>query len=174
MTTLKQSKWMFDTSNGGNLAMGVIAAEGESITLKDPSGKTVKFYYAALGVGLGVGVALPKLGKFQLPGASGSSELMYSAGSVYMSPEFHGAELTVTDIQGGCLFGEASAALTWGHGGYVMSFGMNMALFGAGVLNPLARAYAHQSVKGYLLFHGYNYGLQAGASVGSFMGYMHT
>jgi hypothetical protein len=100
--------------------------------------------------------------------------VMYSAGRVYMSPEFQGNELTVADIEGGCLFGEAGAALTWGHSGYVMSFGMNTALFGAGVLNPLARAYAHQSVNGYLFFHGNNYGMQAGANIGSFMGYMHA
>jgi hypothetical protein len=97
---------------------------------------------------------------------------MSSKGRVYMAPEFKGSELTQDDLEGGCLFGEATAALAWGHSGYVMSFGMNKTLFAAGVMNPLARAYAHLSVKGYLLFHGYNYGLQGGGGVTSFMGYM--
>jgi hypothetical protein len=99
---------------------------------------------------------------------------MFSTGLVYMAPKFTGSELTQTDIEGGCLFGEATAALAWGHSGYVMSFGMDKALFAAGVMNPLARAYAHLSVKGYLLFRGWNYGLQGGLSGTSFMGYMRT
>ena len=172
MNSLKDSKWTFETSNGGNLAAGIVAVEGGSITLKDPSGKQVKFHYGAIGIGLGYGLKLPKLGRFQLPSGAGSSEVMYSAGTVYMAPEFKGEELAVSDIEGGCLFGEATAALAWGHSGYVMSFGMNTALFGAGVLNPLARAHAHQSVRGYLLFHGNNYGLQGGLGATSFMGYM--
>jgi len=172
VTELRESKWTFETSNGGNLGAGIVAVEGGSVTLKDPSGIIVKFHYGAIGVGLGFGVKLPKLGRFQLPTSSGSSEMMYSAGTVYMSPEFKGDELTVADIEGGCLFGEATAALAWGHSGYVMSFGMNKALFAAGVLNPLARAHAHQSVRGYLVFHGNNYGLQGGVGATSFMGYM--
>jgi len=82
VTTLRTSAWTFETSNGGNLAAGIAAVEGGSITLNDPSGKSLKFYYAALGVGLGYGVKLPKLGRYQLPGASGSSEMMYSTGRV--------------------------------------------------------------------------------------------
>jgi hypothetical protein len=73
VTTLRESKWAFDTSNGGNLSAGLIAAEGGSITLKSPAGQFVKFYYAALGVGLGLGISMPKLGRYQLPGLSGSS-----------------------------------------------------------------------------------------------------
>jgi len=53
------------TSNGGNLAAGLIAAEGGSITLKSPTGQLLKLYYAALGIGLGVGISMPKLGRYK-------------------------------------------------------------------------------------------------------------
>jgi len=78
MLTLRESKWTFETSNGGNIAAGLIAAEGGSITLKDPSGRPVRFYYGALGVGVGVGASLPKIGKYKVPPSSGSSESMPS------------------------------------------------------------------------------------------------
>jgi hypothetical protein len=110
MSVLRKSAWAFETSNGGNLAAGLIAAEGGSITLKSPTGQLLKLYYAALGIGLGVGISMPKLGRYKLPGASGSSESMPSSGTVYMAPDFKGSELAQTDFEGGCLFGEATAA----------------------------------------------------------------
>jgi hypothetical protein len=172
--TLRLSKWTFSTSNGGNLAVGVAAAEGGSITLMDPDNKPIKFYYAALGIGVGVGIKMPKLGKFKLPGTSGSSESMSSYGTVYISPDFNRSELTASDIEGACLFGEATAALAWGHSGYVMSFGLSTSAHSASILDPLSRAYGHQRANGYLRFHGFNYGLQAGLSATAFLGYMHT
>jgi hypothetical protein len=108
-----------------------------------------------------------------MPGVTGSSELFDSGGAVFLAPGFPGKELTVNDISGACTFIEVSAGLTWGEAGYAMGFGMNPSLFAA---FPLVPAYVTQSIikdiKGYILFKGTNYGLQAGASAGAFVGYM--
>jgi hypothetical protein len=53
-----------------------------------------------------------------------------------------------------------------------MNFGMNSAALASGVLDPLARGYAHSTATGYLLFHRWNFGLQAGAGGSGFVGFM--
>lgn len=97
---------------------------------------------------------------------------MNSGGVVYMTPQFPRNELKADDFNGGCVFGEISASLTWGAAGYAMWFGMNTSMAAAGIMNPLARAAADHSATGVLLFHGNNYGFQAGVGAASFVGYM--
>jgi hypothetical protein len=131
----------------------------------------VVFYYAALGVGLSVGVKLPKIGRVQLPGATGSLEAFTSMGQVYMSGHFHKPELSVDDISGGCCFLEVGGGVAWGAAGYAMVFGMNTAHF---IKNMLGGGYqplfADDGSTGMLVFGGMNYGLQGGAGITSFAG----
>jgi hypothetical protein len=169
----RESKWTFSTSNSAGASIGFFGGEGGSVTLRDPGGKDVKFGYGALGGTVGKGVQLPKIGKMNMPGITGSSESFQSLGVVLLAPTFQGSELTVQDICGACTFIEVSGGVAWGEAAYAMTFGMNPALFAAYPVVPaVAMKWIMQSVKGYLLFRGTNYGLQAGGSLGGFVGYM--
>jgi hypothetical protein len=173
--SLRRSHWRFVTSNGAGLAAGIFAAEGGSITLADPkTGNDVKLRYGALGLGGGVGFKLPKLGSLHIPGAAASSESMPSSGLVCMAPSFRGDELRADDFNGACCFLEVSGGTAWGYAGCVMMFGMNAASLIAGAMYPLALQHGLNTSNGCLLFRGWNYGLQAGFSAGSFIGIIHT
>lgn len=169
------SRWEFVTSNSGGLTVGFIGGEGGSVTLKEPGTKRdIKFIYGALGACVGVGVKLPKLGRVTLPGVTGSSELFTSGGLVTMSPFFTGRELRVDDIEGGCSFVEIGGGAAWGGAGYALTFGMNAATLAVGLTNPAMLQYALSTARGYLLFAGVNFGLQAGIGAGSYVGYMNS
>jgi hypothetical protein len=171
MLTGPKSAWEFKTSNSGGLGVGVVAAEGGSVTLVDPnSGRLVKAYYGSVGAGISLGVKLPKLGRGHLPGMSGSSEELPSHGSVYLSRSFGGKDLVLTDFNGACCFLELAFGLVWGNARYAMTFGMNPAALVAGTLNGHAMSYALETAKGHLVFDGWSFGLQAGAGVTGFMG----
>jgi hypothetical protein len=171
----RESKWTFSTSNSGGGSIGFFGGEGGSVTLRDPGGMDVKFAYGALGATIGKGVQLPKIGKMNTPGITGSSESFPSSGLVLLAPSFRGSELTVQDICGACTFLEVSGGVAWGEAAYAMTFGINPALFAAYPVVPAAAIqWIMKSVKGYLLFRGMNYGLQAGGSLGSYVGYMRT
>lgn len=168
----RPSDWIFKTSNGGGLSVGLFGGEGGTITLGEPkTGRLVVFRYAAVGVGLSAGFKLPKLGKLQLPGLTGSSESFTSVGKVYMSGQFHKPELSVDDISGGCTFIELSAGVAWGEAGYAMVFGMNTAQFLRALLASGSGAiFADDTSTGILLFRGTNFGLQAGGGITSYAG----
>jgi hypothetical protein len=173
MSLLRESDWEFDTSNSGGLAISIFAAEGGSVTLKKrKDGTKIKLRYAATGAGLSWGVKLPKLGRAIIPGVTGSSESFKSGGTVYLSPQHSGTDLTVADFNGGCMFGEAGGGVAWGGAGYAMVFGMNPAAMAAGAFNSIAAQYAFETASGYLFYYGMNYGIQAGAGVTGFMGMM--
>jgi hypothetical protein len=170
---LRTSKWRFSTSNSAGASVGLVGSEGGSVTLLDPEGKSVKFAYGALGASIGKGIQLPKIGKVQIPGIAGSSELFESKGLVLLAPTFQGSELSAQDICGACCFVEFAAGVVWGEGVYAMTFGMNPAAFAAVTFVPAtAMRWILQSLKGYLLFRGTNFGLQGGASAASYVGYM--
>lgn len=175
----RKSEWSFTTSNGGGVSAGIVGAEGGSVTLNNPTtNQNVRFAYGALGAGLGLGIKLPKLGRVHLPFVSaGSSESFDSRGRVFMAREFVGQELTVRDFCGGCYFIEVSGGLVWGGAGYAMMFGMNPALLAAAALpnNPffsVDRAIA--TAKGYIVFAGVNFGVQASIGVTGFLGLMYS
>jgi len=174
MKPLRKSKWEFNTSNGAGLSVGVVGAEGGSVTLKDPHGKPVVFYYGAVGAGLSFGVKLPKLGKIKLPGLAGSTEDFPSGGVLYISPMFTREELTVDDINGGCMFLEVGGGIAWGGAAYSMACGMNQAAMLSGIAQPGLLAHALNTATGYMVFAGANYGLQAGIGVTQFVGAMHA
>ena len=50
----------------------------------------------------------------KLPGLTGSSEQFTSGGLLYMAPMFTRDELTVDDINGGCMFLEVAGGVAWG------------------------------------------------------------
>ena len=174
MKQIRRSKWEFNTSNGAGLSMGIVGAEGGSVTLKDPQGKPTVFYYGAVGAGLSVGVKLPKLGKIKLPGLTGSSEQFTSGGLLYMSPMFSRDELTVDDINGGCMFLEVGAESLGEVPRTPWAFGMNEAAMFSGILQPALLIHALSTAVGYMVFAGTNYGLQAGLGVSEFVGVMHA
>jgi hypothetical protein len=74
MMHFRESKWTFSTSNSGGGSIGFFGGEAGSVTLRDPGGMDVKFAYGALGATFGKGVQLPKIGKMNTPGITGSSE----------------------------------------------------------------------------------------------------
>jgi hypothetical protein len=168
----RPSDWTFETSNGGGLSLGLFGGEGGSITLAEPKTKRpVVFYYGALGVGFSGGFKLPKIGRAQLPGLTGSSRAFPSFGQVYMSGHFEKAELAVDDINGGCCFLEVALGAAWGGAGYAMVFGMNVAQFARMLLAPPAPGLEQSDTStGMLLFAGANFGLQAGGGLTSFTG----
>lgn len=175
MKLARASKWSFVTSNGGGVGVGFAAAEGGSITLNDPNTKVdTKFMYGGLGVGIGRGFKVPKIGRIHLPGITGSSESFPSSGNVWISQDFAGVELSASDIAGGCTFMETSGGVAWGHSGCLLTFGMNLALLANVAFSPGLMTYALKSATGYLWFHGMNYGLQAGLGGASYVGALYA
>ena len=173
MPFLRDSKWIFDTSNGGGASSGILGVEGGTITLLEPVTKgKVRFAYGALGAGFTVGFKIPKLGR--LDGYSGSSESMPSYGRVTMNGDFPRDELTVADINGVCCFAEANTGIAWGHSGYVLQFGIHRASFGAGLGSSMLMPIALNTANGCLMFHGWNFGMQAGFGGTGYAGYLHA
>jgi|SRR5580658_2030809 outer membrane protein OmpA-like peptidoglycan-associated protein len=104
---MRTSKWTFNTSSGGSVGVGALAAGGGSLFFERPDGANVNFIYSAGGVSLGLGVL--KLGKttFSL---TGSSKDMWNVGGVYISDSFTGADLDIDDFTGFCVIGDVTVS----------------------------------------------------------------
>jgi hypothetical protein len=176
----KRSEWDFVTCNGLSVSGGVLAGEGGTITLREPSKKSdVRFYLGAVGAGISGGFRLPKLKVPRIQGAkigggAGSLEAMRSGGYVFMAPTFGGAELTRQDIRGGCLFVEGAAGFAWGAAGVAMVFGMNPLTLLSGLNNPGNLMQALLTATGFLLTLGMNFGIQAGGGVTGYVGMLYA
>lgn len=116
----KQSGWKFNTSVSGGASVEVVVALGAgggAIVLQSPQDTATTFYYASLGVGVGVGGKL---------GISSSSEENWSAGRLYILQTFHGDELQASDIAGVCSSIEVSADIMVGGSASALMLGYSL------------------------------------------------
>lgn len=190
MSILRPSQWTYETGATGGISVEFVVASGGTIVLHDPARKEEDFWYGGLGVGIGIGLKLPKikLPKMTIPeikipkvagrevGGAGSAKSFPSSGAVYMTSSFEKQELTRSDIQGATLYVDAGAGLIVGHAGSAMLLGMNSALLAMGLSNPamsFLMIEAIQHAPAVLLMHGWTGGLQAGGGVGLLAGYLH-
>lgn len=190
MSFMRRSKWTYTTGAGGGAGFEFVMATGGDIILADPQGKPQSFGYGGVGVGLSWSIKIPKikLPKFSIPevklakvgghsvGATGSTFDFPSYGDIFITPSFHGAELTRADLQGSILYIDASIGLIYGWGGDLMLLGIDTPMFLLGLSNPafsmlMEDAVAHAPAL--LFMRGRTLGLQAGASIGILAGDMH-
>lgn len=170
----KVSTWQFVTSSSGWLGVGFVAAEGGTISLKDPLGNARTVVYGGAGPGLSEGFKVPVLGKkIRIDGRDASSGVAPSffpnTGIIYILDSFSGDELSLSDIRGVCAFLEVEGGLIGGASGTAMLLGMDPILLAevvaASVFGPLDIIFAIRLLKSatsVLLMAGTNAGLQAG------------
>ncbi len=99
------------TSGTGGLNVDIFAAAGSSIDFLDPSHKQRNFRFGGPGVGAGIGLKLPKVGKLEIRleklgkaiGGVVAPKVFPNAGSLYMTPFFSGRELAAADLRGLCI-----------------------------------------------------------------------
>jgi len=180
ITITKASSWQFETYGSAGLGLGFLAGTGGHVILKDTSGTPNSFWYGGLGAGLSAGLKLPKIGKFSikttrgpLTGSLGPGSFP-SAGKLYMTDQFKGAEFKKSDIQGICAFVEIGGGIIAGSSGMAMLINLNPAFLVASLVSPLGGAYLLlTSAKGILLMAGVNAGLQAQIGITGSLGYLH-
>lgn len=173
------SKWEFITSSTGGVGVAFVAVEGGKIFMKSPQKAAVSFYYGAAGVGLSAGLKLPKIGKVQVRGKGVTAAIAPASfpnmGQLYVLDSFKGDDLTISDIQGACVFVEIAGGIIAGVSATAMLVGMDVRWL-AGLVVPLAPTIAYfdykflSSAKGLLVMGGATAGLQAGAGIGAFLG----
>jgi hypothetical protein len=108
------------------------------VQLTDPNGKTEKFHYGGIGLGVGRSVHLPGVPDLNLPrvlhlprspAATGSSVNFTSTGGVYMTSAFKRHELTRSDLIGGTIYVDAGVGvIVDGVSASFMLLGLNTAL----------------------------------------------
>ncbi|WP_460418596.1 hypothetical protein [Pseudomonas sp. microsymbiont 2] len=177
---LSVSDWKYKSASGGGLAVMFAAASGGMLTLTDPNKAEQQFRYGSLGVGVGAGAHLPRVGKINLlvrgksVGAVGTNEDFPAIGTVLVADSVAGRGLDRDDFKGGCLFLDGGLGLVGGAAGSGVLFGLDPKLLllstaavgaGGGIspqhsLVPLLR-----SAKGVILSAGLNIGVQAGGGL---------
>jgi hypothetical protein len=187
VNTKKTSNWEFVTFGSGGLSLGVFAAEGGKVVLKNPvSRQEENFYYGGAGAGLALGLKLPKIGKVQINTrkgpltAVGGPTAFPSKGTVLVTTGFVGDELTGNDIKGVCCFTEIGAGVIGGGSGCVMFVGLNpliLSCFGSaqllGGLGTVAViSILLASARGIILMAGANIGIQAQIGGAFYFGYL--
>lgn len=190
MSILRRSKWRYQTGSSGGANFEFVIATGGEIILIDPAGQSTDFYYGGVGGGLGMGFHLSKIKipKFKLPdikapriaghkiGAARSLESFDSAGVVFMTAAFHGAELSRSDLQGAIVCIDAGAGLAYGKAGTAMLLGINSAKLAMGLSNSAQYWMALEAIAeapAVLLAGGTTVGLIAGGGLGMWVGYLH-
>ena len=190
MSWLRKSGWKYSTGAGGGASIEFVMASGGDIILTTPDERAQSFYYGGVGVGLGVGLKLPrvKLPKFTIPeikvpklagrnvGGAGSTFDFPSGGLVFMTSAFRGEELSRSDLQGATVYLDGSAGAVVSQAGTVMLLGINSAKLAFGLTSPSRIWMAEEAIfqaPALLYMHGRSAGLQAGFGAGVFIGYMH-
>ncbi len=182
LTITKQSDWEFVTFGSGGLSVGFFAAEGGTVVLKDLSGVERQFYYGGAGAGLSAGLKIPKIGKVRIKSRGGDvtgnvgPTAFPSTGSLYVTDNCSGSDLTESEIQGPCAFIDVGAGLIGGGSATGMAVGLNplyLAALAAGPIAPFAGQLLISSAKGILLMAGLNVGIQAQIGGAALLGYLH-
>lgn len=171
----KVSAWQFITFGSGGLSIGIFAASGGKMILKDPSGKEHTFIYGGAGAGLSLGAKLPKLGKMKVPtptGAGGPTSFP-STGMVLANKDLPGGDLKKSDIQGLCTFVEVGGGFITGGSGTAMLVGLNPLLLPLITTLPgVGSQLFTNSAKGMIMMAGLNIGVQAQVGVSGYIGYL--
>jgi hypothetical protein len=177
----RQSKWTFITAGNAGINIDIFAVSGGQIVLSDPKNKVVRFNYGGAGAGIGLGFKLPKVGKIEfrpkplgkaISGAVGP-ESFPNHGIVYITEFFKGAELAQSDISGACMFIDGGAGLVAGYSTTIMLLGIDPTVLVANLALPLLDIVAVRArPNAVLLIRGPNVGLQFGAGVAGFLGYV--
>lgn len=175
----KRSKWEFNTSSTGSLGAGFFAGEGGKIYLNDPQGVMRTFTYGTVGVGLSAGLKLPKIGKVDLNGLTGTlaPASFPNTGSIYLSQDFKGDDLTADDIRGVCAIAEVAGGFVGGGSASAICLGVSEKWFCAGKLQcdmPLdfVQARLIETARAYLFVAGLSVGFQFGGGVSGMIGYL--
>jgi hypothetical protein len=174
----KKSGWEFVTFGGGGLSAGALlqgGVSGGTVVLKDLQGKEVSFYYGGAGVGIGGGLKLPKLGRVNLNNKGGTlgPTAFPSTGTLYVTDQIAGDDVTQGDLQGLCCWVEVGGGLLVGASGTAMLLGMNpayLALCATPVTMSVGTQLLAGSAKAVLLMAGINAGLQAGGGAIEYFG----
>ena len=175
------SAWSFVTSSTGGLGLEFVAVSGGAIYLTDPAGAPATLHYGGLGAGLTAGLRLPRIGKVKFSvkgrgvGAGVAPASFPNAGRVFITESCPGPELTRDDFRGVTVFVEGGGGLIAGLGGTAMLMGINSAEFLAALALPggsLLLGHAISQARAVLVAGGLNAGLQAGAGIAAFGGYL--
>lgn len=177
MMVKKISAWKFNTFGSGGLSLGFVSVSGGEVILNDPTGKATTFYYGGGGVGISLGLKIPKLGKVKigpLKGVSGSAgpTAFPSTGTLLITDNFAGNEFTQSDIQGVCMFVEAGGGLIAGGSGTVMLLDLNPLYIPLALVSSYGAQLLTNSAKGILLMAGANVGIQAQIGIVGYYGYL--
>ena len=178
---LRPSSWTFVTSGTGGLNIDIFAAAGGSIDFLDPSHKQRNFHFGSAGVGAGIGLKLPKVGKLEIRpeklgkaiGGVVAPKVFPNAGSLYMTPFFSGHELAAADLRGLCIVIDGGAGLLVGYSGTLMLLGIDPVRFAMQVASPIMSLLLGQTEpNAVLVTRGLNAGIQAGGGVTGTIGYL--
>ncbi|MDH1632422.1 hypothetical protein [Pseudomonas mosselii] len=182
---LSVSDWKYKTASGGGLTVMFAAASGGLLTLTDPDKAEQQFRYGSLGVGVGAGARLPRVGKINLlvrgksVGAVGANEDFPAIGTVLVADSVAGRGLVRDDFKGGCVFLEGGLGLVGGGSGSGVLFGLDPKLLilstaavgaGGALLPQDTLPRLLRSAKGVIFSAGFNIGVQAGGGLTLTMG----
>ena len=177
---IRPSAWTFVTSGTGGVNVDIFAATGGAIDLLNPAGKPQNFHFGSAGVGAGVGIKLPKIGKLEIrPEKLGKAiggviapKAFPNAGTIYMTSFFAGRELTPADFRGVCIVIDGGAGLLVGYSGTLMLLSIYPERFALQIASPIMSLLVGQAEpKAILLTRGLNVGVQAGAGITGTIGY---
>ncbi|CAI8933456.1 Toxin protein Tse4 [Pseudomonas soli] len=182
---LSVSDWEYKSASGGGLTVMFAAASGGLLTLTDPDKAEQQFRYGSLGVGVGAGARLPRVGKINLlvrgksVGAAGTNADLPAIGTVLVTDSVASRGLVRDDFRGGCVFLEGGLGLVGGGSGSGVLFGLDPKLLALGTAAIGAGgAFLPQdtfprllrSAKGVILSAGFNIGVQAGGGLALTLG----
>ncbi|MFN7929740.1 MAG: hypothetical protein U0Y68_17710 [Blastocatellia bacterium] len=174
----RQSAWQFVTFGSGGLSLGVVAAEGGTVVLRSPQSREETFYYGGAGVGLAAGLKIPRIGRVQINTprgpltGSGGPTAFPSTGSLFITASFDGSELSLSDIQGPCIFTEVGGGIIGGGSACAMYVGINPLTLPLISVPAFGPQLVLNSAKGLLLMAGLNVGLQAQIGGAVYFGYL--
>lgn len=180
MSEYRKSTWRYETGASQTMSFGPLSAGRGMIVLSAPDGRKHRYNEASFGFNLGKRVPT----KFQLPdiplphaiskgivvAGSGSTIDFDGGGAVFMTPTFHGDELSKDDFAGAANAIEGSGGLLVAYGYSFLFSGMPQAVLLAGLTNPAFIGIALRSAKCLIIIRGISECLIDGLSVSSSFG----
>ena len=177
----KTSAWTFNTSGTGGLGVGFFAATGGELVLNPPSGDPKGFYYAAAGVGVGVGIKrIPKIGRIldsrglsEKGGANVAPKSFWNHGVVYVMDGCPNDDLRPEDFKGICLSTDVGGGVLVGYSGNALLINVSPLALAAQAAGPIGSLLA-PSLKPHamVLSRGWNVGPQASIGISETLGYL--
>jgi hypothetical protein len=174
----KRSAWRYDTFASVGIGVGLVAAEGGSLSFLDPRNTRQQFRYGGVGAGFAWALKIPKLPKLQIRGNSTGSVVGPStfpnAGALLVTTNCATDDLSRSDFQGPCAFMNGGLGLIAGASAGIMALGLNPVAVAAAIASPFAAQVlwpnAIRSARAILFFGGVNVGGQAGVAAAGYLG----